>query len=247
MISNNHSENPLLFGWSGGEPDTFHEIKLDHAQAAENTIGKHPCFNDISYYFGLLSEEGCVRVDIARVLCRHNSFVIGLQVVYRSVFRDGSTRFSEAPAHFFESGFYSYHGGQRETVVHELEDGERIIGLRLCQGEIMDGITFVTNRRTFHSGGMGGHRVSLMCPTEHHRVVAFGGTSRGVLERLTFFAERKLAWVSLGPLVMLRWLVMQQRAVRLPLAYDAEDLGLQTLIGISNYTWRKVLCFLREG
>ena len=93
----------------------------------------------------------------------------------------------------------------------ELEDGEFICGLYLKQGEIVDGITFVTNRRRVHIGGRGGGSADMTYPTESRRIIAFAGQFYGVLSRIVYYSV-KIGWETVREYVMLRWLLENNRA-----------------------------------
>ena len=90
-----------------------------------------------------------------------------------------------------------------------VEDGEFIAGLRINQGDMLDGVTFVTNRREVHCGGRGGtfHRYTmLVCSRPSMRIVALAGTVNGVVARVGYYAK-SLGWDIVGSFILLRQLV----------------------------------------
>ena len=177
-------------------------------------------FNDFKFYQRLCHTTGCNNVTISSIRVRHNRFCHGLQVEYRSKFSDGSTRLAWAEPHFYQRGYYAYAGerrSQEETWV--LGEEEHIRGLRIRQGEIMDGITFVTNQRELHTGGYGGSPRNMMLSVQsNHRIVAFTGTEYGVLQRIGYYAK-PFGWSIVRPYIMLRWLKINGRA----LVIDGEE------------------------
>lgn len=138
----------------------------------------HHRFSDLQHYLELCAQPDCVKVRISRVRCRHNQYFMGLQVFYRSTFANGTTQESQAPEHFFSHGYYAYTGNHIVERTLELEDDEFITGLFLNQGEIVDGVTFVTNQREENFGGEGGNRLAMMLPgsLSAYRIIAFTGT-----------------------------------------------------------------------
>jgi hypothetical protein len=214
-------------------------------------------FSDLQHYLELCAQPDCVKVRISRVRCRHNQYFMGLQVSYQSTFANGTTQQSQAPEHFFSHGYYAYTGNQIVDRSLELQDDEFITGLYVNQGEIVDGVTFVTNLREEHVlfGGEGGSRVTMMLPGSAlptYRIIAFTGTERGVMHRIGFFAEN-ISWETIRPLVMLRWLVERERAAPLLLS-DSEctndHLVVRALVGagasesLPNEIFKSVLEFL---
>lgn len=181
-------------------------------------------FNDIYCYERLRQEEGCVRVEIHSVRVRHtasytsgigNKYCHGIQVTYKQWFRDGTTRLFECDPNISSSGYYAYNNGRRvEDTVFDLQDGEYLTGLRVHQGEIVDGIIFVTNLREVHCVGAGGSLLNTMVSNPPHmRIVAFCGTYKGVWERVGYYAE-SLRWEIVGPFILLRELVRRDRVER---------------------------------
>lgn len=221
---------------------------------SNNNPHPHRRFSDLQHYLELCAQPDCVKVRISRVRCRHNQYFMGLQVFYRSTFANGTTQESQAPEHFFSDGYYLYTGDLFVERTLELKDDEFITGLYVNQGEIVDGVTFVTNHReepTVLFGGEGGSRVTMMLPGSAlptYRIIAFTGTERGVMHRIGYFAEN-ISWETIRPLVMLRWLVERERAA--PLLPDSEwQLVVQALVGVRtseslpNDVFRHVLEFL---
>ena len=135
-------------------------VKNNHTEAANeimrNSVRSPHYFNDFDIYHQLRSEKGCQRVEIDSIEVLHNNFCHGLQVTYRSISDDGHTKFVKCLPHFFSSGYYAYHTGPAKNSWVHLESGEYLRSLRLQQGDIVDGITFVTNHREIHCGGYGG-------------------------------------------------------------------------------------------
>jgi hypothetical protein len=241
----------LVFCFSGTEQGVIHTF--DEEDAEENALaimrstqprnhflsGAKPLhfqFSDLGYYQGLCAEQDCVNVRISRVRCLYGRYFMGIEVVYRSTFADGTTQETEAPTRAFASGYYSYLAGKPEVSDLELENGEFITGLRFNQGEIIDGVTFVTNRREVHFGGYGGTTYDMM-PSKHlnvFRILAFTGTESGVMHRIGYFAK-VFPWGAVGPFVMLRWLVKQQRAAPTDAEGTQEQLLVQRLVGVERF------------
>ena len=211
-------------------------------------------FSDLQHYLELCAQPDCVKVCISRVRCRHNQYFMGLQVSYRSTFINGITQESQGPEHFFSHGYYSYNWGQIVDQTLELEDDEFITGLRVKQGEIVDGVTFVTNHREVHFGGQGGSWVDMMLPESltTYCIIAFMGTESGVMHRIGYFAAKNHPWETIGPLVMLRKLVEQDRAASLLLDSECtnDQLVVRALVGagasesVPVDIFRHVLSFL---
>lgn len=171
-------------------------------------------FNGIDFYQALCAEHQCIQVEIASFTVRHNDFCHGVQATYRLTFTNGPTQRRKGPRNFSSSGFYANHGPTRtRNTTFKLHDGEYIRGLRLNQGEIVDGITFVTNRRELHCGGRGGiQRDAMVYPhPSKYRVVAFAGIFNGVLAQVGYYAK-SICWEIVRDYVMLRWLVDMDRA-----------------------------------
>jgi hypothetical protein len=178
-------------------------------------------FNDFNFYNDLCQKDDCTKVDIASIRARHNDFCHGFQVQYRTRSRNGSTQLVWTKPHFFQHGYYSYagyHGGRPKRPKEQtwiLDEGEYITGLRVHQGDIVDGITFVTNQREFHSGGYGGTSRDMMlsnvCKAQH-RIVAFTGTEHGVLQRVGYYAK-PFGWSIVRDFILLRWLQSNGRAI----------------------------------
>eukprot|EP00554_Chaetoceros_debilis_P014846 CAMPEP_0194121990 /NCGR_PEP_ID=MMETSP0150-20130528/48903_1 /TAXON_ID=122233 /ORGANISM="Chaetoceros debilis, Strain MM31A-1" /LENGTH=282 /DNA_ID=CAMNT_0038814653 /DNA_START=61 /DNA_END=909 /DNA_ORIENTATION=+ len=172
-------------------------------------------FNDFNFYDDLCQKDDCTKVDIASIRARHNDFCHGFQVQYRTRSQNGSTQLVWAKKHFFQHGFYSYHGGRPKEQTWILDEDEYITGLRIHQGEIVDGITFVTNHREFHSGGRGGDSRDMMlsniCKAQH-RIVAFTGTENGILQRVGYYAK-PFGWSIVRDFILLRCLQNNGRAI----------------------------------
>jgi hypothetical protein len=184
-------------------------------QSAGRMMSIQNFFNDLSMYRWLKSIKGCVRVDLAQVLVYHNdSFVFGLQSVYRVTYSNHESRHIAAEKHVYASGFYAHLRGSTVSTL-DLKDNEFIMDARTRQGEIVDEVTFVTNLRTVSFGGNGG--IEQPSNQEHFatgvmsRVVAFTGTKAGALERLGFFLE-PVNWEAIRAVVLTRKLFDESRA-----------------------------------
>ena len=83
-------------------------------------------FNDLPLYLSLRRQPGCVRVDLVRVIVRRNSYILGIQSVYRCTWKDGTTSETEGRYHDFETGpFASQGAGGTPTVqIFALESDE---------------------------------------------------------------------------------------------------------------------------
>lgn len=172
-------------------------------------------FNDFTFYNDLCQKDDCTKVEIASIRARHNSFCHGFQVQYRTRSKNGSTQLIWAKPHFFQQGYYSYHGERPQEQTWVLDEDEYITGLRIQQGDIVDGITFVTNHREFHSGGYGGTPRDMMLSNvcrAQHRIVAFAGTEHGVLQRIGYYAK-PFGWSIIRHFILLRWLQNHGRAI----------------------------------
>ena len=72
--------------------------------------------------------------------------------------------------------------------------------------------TLYTNKRTVSFGGNGGSGEDMSIPPDlSRRIVAFVGTSKGILEKLGVISVSR-NWEEVGPLVLLRTLVEKNRA-----------------------------------
>lgn len=211
---------------SGNNGSTQHFIEGRHVEMANNIMNQgrnsnQLYFNDLIFYESLLEKEGCCSAEISSLRIRHNQFCNGIQVVYRLTFVDGRTEKYNGPENFFSNGYYSYHGGKPiiDTWVH-LEEEEIITGIRINQGDILDGLTFVTDRREIFCGGNGGKRYDTMVTNPPStRIVAFSGTACGVWQRVGYYAK-SFAWMIIGPYILLRNLTIQGRAT---IATDASS------------------------
>lgn len=204
-------------------------------------------FDDLAFYKQLLDENGCRCVDIAAMCVKHNDYCHGIQAVYRLTFNDGRTDLRHGPENFYDSGYYSYHGPTRtrkKWIV--MEEDEYLRGLLVNQGEVVDGITFVTNKRRVHCGGLGGAaRMDMMTSIPPNmKVVAFCGTNRGVCGRIGFYSTY-FRWHVLGSHILMRRLVDQSRAAILP-SDDTGNLAfvMQQLTTINNDVFRRIMSFL---
>lgn len=169
-------------------------------------------FNDIEFYQSLWKEDGCVKAEISSVCVKHNMYCHGVQAIYSLTFADGRTETRKGPRNFYSSGYYAPHHRSRPITRVDLEEDEFLTGLRVRQGEIVDSITLVTNRRRVHYGGHGGDWIDSMEDNPPSmRIVAFCGTVKGVCERIGFYA-RHFGWETVGVYILMRKLVQQGRA-----------------------------------
>ena len=210
-----------------------HLLQENHAEAGSNIMrndSPSQVFNDFDFYNSLCENEHCRKVEIASICVRqHNiSFCHGFQVIYRSTFADGTTRRStNGPENFFSGGNYGWHGGRADDTWIRLEDGEFIAGLRINQGEILDGITFVTNRREIHCGGRGGGFHTMGCRRPSMRMVALTGTVNGVeplVAKVGYYAK-SVGWEIVGPFILLRQLVNNKEERAAPIDYTAVSIA----------------------
>jgi hypothetical protein len=178
---------------------------------ANEVMNSSTFFNDFEVYKSLLDVHNCISVDISKIKVWHNDYCKGFQVTYRSTFQNGLIETDVGPEHIYDTGYYSYHGrGQSTCEELILEDREYIMGLKVSQGEILDGLTFVTNLREVHFGGHGGsHHDMILNP--RMKIIALTGTAFGVVHRVGFYAIPRV-WMIVRHYVMLRWLIGQNRA-----------------------------------
>jgi len=228
-------------------------------------------FNDIEFYRSLWKEDGCVKAEISSVCVRHNMYCHGVQAIYRLTFADGRTETREGPRNYFTSGYYFYAAFHRSRPITrvDLEEDEFLTGIRVKQGEIVDGITLVTNRRRVHCGGQGGDWIDWIEDNPPSmRIVAFCGTEKGVCERIGFYAK-VFAWETIGVYILMRKLVQQGRAEIVSLStrdgnvskearrtsfstqrpnifYHSEDFqfAMQRLVTLDDGVFRNVMKFL---
>jgi len=191
-----------------------------HEEIAEDRMGAmHDTFSDLSLYVSLLREPGCVDVELSSVLVRHDPYGHGIQSIYKLTYSDGTTRLRTGSRNEFSTGYYGRRT-PRATGFH-LEDDERITGIRVNRGDVLDGITFVTNLREEHCGGIGGGGGSSSSSLKSSlavdlppmtRLVAFCGTVSDVSERIGIYA-RDVRWeLCLGVFVLTRELARSGRA-----------------------------------
>lgn len=210
-------------------------------------------FNDLSHYLVLRSVPGCTKVEISRVRIRHSLYVMGIEVVYRSTFArfPDYRKETESTENFFETGYYAYHGGRAQTSELALADGEYISEVRTREGEVTDQLTFITNRRTVSFGGTGGAEdtISSQPPDLTRRVVAFVGTTNGVLHRLGVVSIKR-NWEVLGPIVLLRTLIERRRASPRQNvdSWSEEEASIRALlVNLDTDLFRRTLSFLAPG
>uniref|UniRef100_A0A7S4SRI8 Jacalin-type lectin domain-containing protein n=1 Tax=Ditylum brightwellii TaxID=49249 RepID=A0A7S4SRI8_9STRA len=247
--------NNILFRFSGSphdvhefqwQPTHSNEFITDTMRNARGCQNHSRFFNDMDFYMRLKNRENTVKVELSGVRCRCSRYLFGICSRYTVKLLDGSLHYEWAPSHFFEQGYYSYHGGERQELTLELREGEYISGINIRQGEILDGLALVTNQRTVQFGGSGGSFASMSPPEPTQRIIAFAGTARGVMGRIGFFAE-KISWEILGPLIMLRWLHEQNRATRSIPDTDCtqSQFAVWNLLNSSDDIFRRILCFLK--
>ena len=169
-------------------------------------------FDGIDLYQKLLSKKDVVKVELAGVLVKYNSFSCkGLASAYRITYADGRTKIYKDKGNFQES--WHRHNSSERLM---LKDGEFICGLYLNQGEIIDGITFVTNRRQVHIGSGKSNFIDMTCPIKkRQRIIAFAGQFRridGVLSRIGYYSVKTGGWETVREYIMLRWLLENNRA-----------------------------------
>lgn len=208
-------------------------------------------FNDLPFYRQLLAEKGCRSVEIASVCVLVNRrYCYGIQAVYQITFQDGRKETREGPENFYTDGYYGSFTARSRKWMH-LEDDEYFTSLIVNQGDILDGITFVTNRRKVHFGGNGGHTVELMVSDPSStKIVAFCGTVDGICQRLGCYAI-DIRWERLGTYILTRHLVNENRAKvaaaagtkRLPSSPDF-SLTIRELNKLDEGVFRKVMKFL---
>jgi len=224
----------------------LNEVQAGHG----NNYNTRNGFNDLGCYLNLCAQEGCARVELCAIDIHHNSmFCMGIRAIYRSIFSNGSTALSSALAHVYCKGYYSDRGENVEVSRLTLEPGEHLAEIRTRQGEITDQITFLTNLRTVSFGGGGGNGKDVSIPVDKTRkIIAFVGTSNGVLERLG--AISVLAnWEVIGHIVILRELLEKRRA-SLPqtVSLNKEEAVIQTLVSsVSDDVFKLTLSFLAPG
>ena len=210
-------------------------------------------FNDLSFYTSLV-REGCTKVEISHIHVYHNNdYCFGLHIQYRSTFSNGNTEHSWSRPHIYRSGYYAWSGGDSQTSRITFEKGEYLAEIRTRQGDITDQITFITNQRTLSFGGNGGSGEDMSIPPDlDRRIVAFVGTSRGILEKLGAISVSR-NWKEVGPLVLLRALVEKNRASLVlqdesDNALGGEDAVVQTLItNTDGDLFKRIVSFLGYG
>ena len=134
-----------------------------------------------------------------------------------------------------------------------LREGEYLAEIRTRQGEITDQITFITNKQTYSLGGNGGSGEDMSIPPDlSRRIVAFVGTSKGVLEKLGAISVSR-NWEEVGHLVLLRALVEKSRASLVLQdgggnALSLEDAVVQRLItNTDGDLFKRIVSFLGYG
>ena len=176
-------------------------------------------------------------------------FCMGIRAIYRSIFSDGNTALSSASAHVYCRGYYSDRAGNVEVSRLTFKQGEYLAEIRTRQGEITDQITLLTNHRTVSFGGTGGNGEDVFIPVDKTRkIIAFVGTSNGVLKRLGAISV-SANWEVIGHIVLLRELI-KKRPASLPqnVSLDKEEAVIQALVSImSDDVFKLTLSFLARG
>ena len=226
-----------------------------HGYAVRSVYG-NSSFNDLGFYMKLFAQGGCTnntKVEISSIDVYHSrEYCFGLQVHYRCSFSNGSSSsFISAPVHHYRSGYYAYSGGICQQSNIALQEGEYLAEIRTRQGEITDQITFITNQRRVSFGGNGGSGEDMSAPPDLSRkIVAFVGTSKGVLERLGAISVSR-NWEEVGHLVLLRALVDKNRAsvvLQDDTAFGEEDAVVQRLItNTDEDLFKRIVSFLGYG
>jgi len=209
-------------------------------------------FNDLGFYMNRCVKEQCTKVEISKIRVYHGGdYCNGILYEYRSTFSNGNTDVHTPPPHIYNSGYYSSLPYQTSTIT--LQDGEYLAEIRTRQGEITDQITLITNQRTLSFGGNGGSGEDMSAPPDLSRkIVAFVGTSKGVLEKLGAISV-SINWEEIGHLVLLRALVEKNRAsVVLQDESDTtlgvEDAVIQRLItNTDGDLFKRIVSFLGYG
>lgn len=173
-------------------------------------------FNDLPKYLELLNDPSYTKVEMKQVIVKMNSYILGMKAIYRCMLVDGTSIEIEGTLHSFETGKWYQDGGKPYIQVLNLKQDEYLVDIITRQGEILDGLCFVTNRRQEYFGGFGGYdrnddRGVKTNPNITVRIVAFAGTSNGVMHRLGFYKEYG-NWDIIKPFVILRALFQQKRA-----------------------------------
>ena len=97
----------------------------------------------------------------------------------------GQSKYTLGHKNFFDNKYYSWH--TRVDTYEDLRLGDRdyITGLKITQGEILDGVTFVTNLRGevhFDRHGGSHHEFMILYPVIN--IIALNVNEFGVIERV---------------------------------------------------------------
>lgn len=205
----------LCFRFSGYDPtEELHDDEVVVQQSNLQHQRYVKPFSDLGFYQSLWNETGgvVVSVEISEVFVRYNSYCHGIQSGYTVTFADGRKKKRLGPSNFRSSGYYSNHRNIRTTIsCLYLDEKEFITGLNIRQGEVVDKIAVVTNNRVVEYGGNGGSPMPMMPRDPSSKIVAFAGILDGVCSRIGFYAQ-PLAWETVGPCILLRELMKQDRA-----------------------------------
>ena len=219
--------------------------------ANERYSHSNSSFNDLSFYMDLCVKEQCTKVEISQITVYHgDNYCNGILYDYRSTFSNGNTEIHGPPAHVYNSGYYSSWPYQVSKII--MQEGEYLAEIRTRQGEITDQITFITNQRRVSFGGNGGSGEDMSAPPDlSRRIVAFVGTSKGVLEKLGAISV-SINWEEVGHLVLLRTLVEKNRASVVlqdsDTALDEDNAVVQRLItNTDGDLFKRIVSFLGYG
>ena len=207
-----HSSSDQGFGASITAVDNFEDATSISNAMLMNGTNEH--FSDLAIYNDLCSQPGVKSVAVHSVIVRHSDRVVhGFRVTYRTEFHNGrKTMYTQAAGHFFSRGYYTGWGNATHTTL-TLKIGEYLSGLIVQQGEILDGVTFITNQRRMHFGGNGGRRIEEMAMNQSKKIVALAGRPGrySILESIGFYTLPR-GWEVIGHFLMLRFLVKKNRA-----------------------------------
>ena len=192
---------------------------------AQSTLGHRArhCFNDMQFYEDLLREKGCTKVDISSIFVRYATplvrigvgeaakhVCVGIRVVYRQTFQDGSRKIINGPINQSpeEPSFTIYSSKEHKF---QLRRSEFLAGITLHKsatksgGDYVCGITFVTNRRKHNFGAVirDIHRIPMDVTSSDMRIVAICGMHSGLIcEHIGIYAKA-FGWKTRGPHILL--------------------------------------------
>jgi len=229
------------------------EVSEGHGYCVNQSYG-NSSFSHLGFYVELCAKEDCTKVEISSVNVYHSDdYCYGLEVWYRCSFSNGRFDTYKTAPYVYRSGYYAYSSrGRCQTSTITLREGEYLAEIRTRQGEITDQITFITNKRTLSFGGNGGSGEDMSIPPDlSRRIVAFVGTSKGILEKLGAISV-SINWEEVGHLVLLRTLVEKNRASVVlndsATALGEDDAVLQRLItNTDEDLFKRIVSFLGYG